>query len=110
MKALGKVLNVIGQILAVLLVIALLLNYLNGLYSFMPEIGGKILGWVSQFGEVLLVCVIALSAALRTNLIFVILVGLFIAALIGFTFYYGVITGFLPQAEEGVSAVVKLIA
>lgn len=29
MKALGKVLNVIGQILAVLLVIALLLNYLN---------------------------------------------------------------------------------
>ncbi len=110
MKALGKVLNVIGQILAVLLVIALLLNYLNGLYSFMPEIGGKILGWVSQFGAVLLVCVIALSAALRTNLILVILVGLFIAALIGFTFYYGVITGFLPQAEEGVSAVAKLIA
>ncbi len=108
MKGLGKFLSAIGQILAVILVIALLLNYINGLYSFMPEIGTKILGWISQFGAVLLVCVIALAAALKTNLIFTIIVALFVAALIGFTFYYGVITGFLPKAAE--SAIASVIA
>lgn len=104
MKTLGKILSAIGQILAVILVLALLLNYLNGLYHFMPEIGSKILGWIAQFGAVLLVCIIAMAAALKTNMIFTIIVALFVATLIGFTFYYGVLTGFLPQANEGAIA------
>lgn len=101
MKKLGKFLCVIGEIAAVILIIALLLNYINGLYPFMPEIGSKILGWISQFGAVLLVCLIALGGTLQTkSLILTILVALFIAALIGFTFYYGVVTGFLPKGKE----------
>lgn len=99
MKKLGKFLCVIGEILAVFLVIALLLYYLNGIYHFMPDIGSQILGWISEFGAVLLVCLMALGGIMQTkNLILTILVALFIAALIGFTFYYGVITGFMPNA------------
>lgn len=110
MKTLGKILSAIGQILAVILILALLLNYLNGLYGFMPEIGTKILHWIADFGAVLLVCIIALAAALKTNIIFTIIVALFVAALIGFTFYYGVVTGFLPQATEGALVLKSLIA
>ncbi len=113
MKKLGKFLCVIGEILAVVLILALLLNYLNGIYHFMPEIGSKILGWISQFGAVLLVCLIALGGVMQTrSIILTILVALFIAALIGFTFYYGLITGFLPQANDGSteSAIAMLIA
>lgn len=110
MKKLGKFLCVVGEILAVVLIIALLLNYINGLYPFMPEIGSKILGWISQFGAVLLVCLIALGGAMQTkSLILTIIVALFIAALIGFTFYYGIVTGFLPKGSSSTESALAAI-
>ncbi|MCM1438469.1 MAG: hypothetical protein NC131_04575 [Roseburia sp.] len=111
MKKLGKFLCVIAEIAAVFFVIALLLHYLNGIYNFMPVIGGKILGWISQFGLVILVCLMALGGIMQTkSLILTILVGLFIAALIGFTFYYGILTGFLPKGSgSSESALAALI-
>ena len=112
MKGLGKFLTVIAQILAIILVIALLINTLDGMYNFFGsvQIVKDILNWIAQFGAVLLVCLVALSAAMRTNLIFTIIVALFVAALLGFTFAYGIMSGFLPKASEGVGALARLLA
>ncbi|MCM1546674.1 MAG: hypothetical protein NC033_06555 [Clostridiales bacterium] len=112
MKALGKFLGVIAQILAVVLVIALLLNTLDGMYNFFAnvQIVRDILKWIAQFGAVVLVCLVALSAAMKTNLIFTIIVALFVAALLGFTFAYGIISGFLPKAADAAETAQALAA
>lgn len=101
MKTLGKILGVIAQILAIILVVALLLNTLDGMYGWFKDIQivRDILSWIAQFGAVVLVCLVALSAAMKTNLIFTIIVAIFVAALLGFTFAYGILAGFMPQAN-----------
>lgn len=113
MKKLGKLFGVIAQILAVILVIALLVNTLDGMYGWFAKVtvARQVFNWIAQYGAVVLVCLVALSAAMKTNLIVTILVALFVAALLGFTFAYGVISGFLPKASsEAQSALAALIA
>lgn len=115
MKGLGKVLGVIAQILAVVLVVALLLNTLDGMYGWFTnvQIVRDIFTWIAQFGAVVLVCLVALSAAMKTNLIITITVALFVAALLGFTFAYGFMSGFLPKTTdsgEAVTAILSMVA
>lgn len=113
MKKLGKLFGVIAQILAVILVIALLLNTLDEMYGWFANVAvaRQIFNWVARFGAVVLVCLVALSAAMKTNLIVTILVALFVAALLGFTFAHGIITQFLPKASsDAQSALAALIA
>lgn len=110
MKALGKFLGVIGQIIAVIMVIALLLNYINGIYGFMPELGDKILHYIVQYGATLLVAVIALSAALKTNMIFTIIVILLILAVIGFMFAQDILMPYLPAGKASTEDAAAVIA
>ena len=105
MKGLAKVLTVIAEILAVILVIAFLLYHLDRRWDFIPDvnIGGKtidLLATITNYGGTLFACLVALIAALKTNLIFVIIVGLVIAAVICFMFVSGPIDALLPPATN----------
>lgn len=105
-KALSKVFSVIGQIVAVVLVVALLLDYINELYIFLPEMGSKIIHYVVQYGATLLVAIIAMSAVLKTNMIFTVIMILLILAVVGFMFAKDIIVGYLPPAKSSTESAV----
>ncbi len=105
-KALSKVFSVIGQIIAVVLVVVLLLDYINDLYSFLPEIGSKIVDQIVKYGSTLLVAIIAMSAVLKTNMIFTIIMILLILAVVGFMFAHDIIVGLFPPAKSSTESAV----
>lgn len=115
MKKIGKFLTVIGQIAAVLLVFALLIQYIDNLYHFIPVfrvVDGKnttILDFIVKYGITLVVGILALGAGLKSNLIITIIIALVIAAVIGFMFYGDAVKSYLPDAKAPETAIAALI-
>lgn len=99
MKGLGKFLGGVAQFLAIVMVVLLLLDYINGLYGFLPESIDKIWHYIMQYGTTLLVGLLALSAALKRSLILSIIVILLILAVLGFMFAKDIVVGYLPPAK-----------
>lgn len=113
MKKIGKFLTVVGQIAAVLLVFALLIQYIDNLYHFIPPVvkgaNTTILDFIVKYGVTLVVGLLALGAGLKTNLIITIIIALVIAAVIGFMFYGDAVKSYLPDAKEPETAIAALI-
>ena len=107
MKTLGKFLCVIGEIAAVFLVIALLVQYIDNIYHFVPVfrvVDGKnttILDFIVKYGLTLVIGVIALGTSMKAHPIIMILVALVIAAVVGFMFYGDIALSLLPNAGDG---------
>ena len=112
MKTLGKVLNVIGQILAVLLVIALLIYYINVNYHIFASVpvAETVLNYVKEFGVFVLAGVIALSAILKTHFILAIILLLVLIAVAVFMFLPGALESFLPKTQEAAQALQNVLA
>lgn len=87
MKTLGKIFGFIAQVLAIILVIVFLVYHINGVANFIPEQAIALFEQYKEIAAVLLISLIALAAALKTNLIITIIVALVVAALIGFMFF-----------------------
>lgn len=119
MKKLGKFLCAIGQIAAILLVIALLVQYIDNIYHFIPVfriVDGKnttILDFIVKYGITLVIGIIALGASMKAHPILMIIVALVIAAVVGFMFYGDIALSLLPNAngsEEDAAALVAMFA
>ncbi len=114
MKKLGKFLCAIGQIAAILLVIALLVQYIDNIYHFIPTLNDNttatILDLIVKYGITLVVGIIALGASMKAHPILMIIVALVIAAVVGFMFYGDAINVFLPKAGGGDDAAAMLVA
>lgn len=98
MKKLGKFLCAIGQIAAILLVIALLVQYINNIYHFIPVLvdghDATILDLIVKYGITLVIGIIALGASMKAHPILMIIVALVIAAVVGFMFYGDAVMGY----------------
>ena len=117
MKKLGSFLCHIGEIAAVFLVIALLVQYIDDVYPFIPVfriVDGKettILDFIVKYGITLVIGVIALGASMKTHPIIMIIVALLIAAVVGFMFYGDAVKSFLPAtSKDAANAIVALFA
>ncbi len=119
MKKLGKFLCVIGEIAAVLLVIALLVQYIDNIYHFIPVfriVDGKdttILDFIVKYGLTLVIGILALGASMRAHPILMIFIALVIAAVVGFMFYGDFTMSLLPNAggaEEDAAIFLSMIA
>lgn len=116
MKKLGKLLCTIGEIAAVLLVIALLVQYIDNIYHFIPVfriIDGKnttILDLIIKYGLTLVIGLMALGTSMRVSLILLIIVGLVIAAVVVFMFYGDIAKSYLPKPNDAEDAAAMLAA
>ena len=112
MKTLGKILNVIGQILSVLLVIALLLYYINLNCHFLASvpIAETVLTYIKEFGVFVLAGVVALGAILKTHFIFAIILTLVLIAVAVFMFLPGTLESFLPKSNDAYQALQHIFA
>lgn len=118
MKKLGKFLCFIGAVLSVFLVIALLLQYIDNIYHFIPvykivdEKNTTILDLIVKYGSTLVIGILALGASMRFHPILMILIILVIAAVVGFMFYGDIALSYFPQSgnSDGAAIIKALIA
>lgn len=98
-QTLSKFLDVIGKILAVLLVFAFLLYYINLNYQFLPDIVETILNFATHWGALLVAGVTAVEAVIKRNFIITIVFLVVIAAVVVFMFFPGTIESWLPKGN-----------
>ena len=117
MKKLGKFLCAIGAICAVLLVIALLVQYIDNIYHFIPvykivdEKNTTILDFIVKYGTTLVIGILALGASMRAHPILMIFIALVIAAVVGFMFYGDIaLSYFPPNGAEDAAVFAGLLA
>lgn len=117
MKKLGSFLCRIGEIAAVFLVIALLVQYIDNIYHFIPVfrvVDGKnttVLDFIVKYGLTLVIGIIALGASMKAHPIILIIVALVIAAVVGFMFYGDAVQSVLPNAsKDAANAIVAMFA
>lgn len=114
MKKLGKFLCAIGEIAAVFLVIALLVQYIDNTYHFIPALveghDATVLDLIVKYGLTLVIGLLALGASMRCHPILLIIVALVIAAVVGFMFYGDAVTGYFNGTGNSDSAPTALLA
>ncbi len=89
-KSFEKVWDILGEILAVLLVIVYALLIINANFSFIPEGTIKnILEIARTYGSLLLVAIVGLEAMSKRNIIFQIIFIALLALIVVFIFFPG---------------------
>lgn len=89
-KGMSKVWDIIGEILAVVLVLVYAVLIINANFSFIPE--GTIMNILEilrTYGSLLLVAVVGLEAISKRNVIFQIIFILLLALIVVFMFFPG---------------------
>ncbi len=89
-KGMSKVWDIIGEILAVVLVLVYAVLIINANFSFIPE--GTIMNILEilrTYGSLLLVAVVGLEAISKRNVIFQIIFVLLLALIVVFMFFPG---------------------
>ena len=69
-KGLEKVFDIIGEILAVIMVIVFALLIINANFSFLPDTVLKVFSYVQNYGSLVLMAVVGLEAMSKRNFIF----------------------------------------
>ena len=96
-ETLSKILDIVSKVVAVLLVFAFLLYYINLNYHFMPELGETILNFIFHWGALILTGIVAVEAVIKRNIVITIIFLVLIAAVVVFMFFPGTIESFLPK-------------
>ncbi len=96
-SVLSKILQIIAEIMAVVLVLVFLLHYIDANYAFLPDLGVQIVNGIMQWGALLLVAVVGVQAMIRRNIVFLIIFLVALAAVIVFMFFPGTIESWLPD-------------
>lgn len=96
LKGTEKIWDVLGEILAIILVIVYALLIINASFSFIPE-GTflNILEIIRTYGSLLLVGVVGMEAMSKRNFIFRIIFLLLIAVIVVFLFFPGTYENFI---------------
>lgn len=100
---LSKILDVVGKILAIALVVAILLHFLNLQFNFLPTTVASVLSVIFVYGAFLLVAVVAVECTIKHSFILTIIMLVLIAAIVIFMFFPNVrdaIINFLPVAKK----------
>ena len=96
---LSKLFGFIAKIVAIVLVFAFLLYFINQNFPFMGELGTKILAGVYTYGTFVLAGLVALSAIFKLHPIFIIIMILLLVAVAVFMF--------LPGARDAIFNTIK---
>ncbi len=96
LKGTEKIWDILGEILAIILVIVYALLIINASFSFIPE-GTflNILEIIRTYGSLLLVGVVGMEAMSKRNFIFRIIFLLLIAVIVVFLFFPGTYENFI---------------
>lgn len=88
-RGLEKVFDIIGEILAVILVVVFALLIINANFSFLPESVLKVFSYIQNYGALVLIAVVGLEAMSKRNFIFQIIFLALLALIIIFLFFPG---------------------
>lgn len=89
MKALEKVFDILGEIIAVVLVITFALLIIDANFEFLPDVLYNILTIIRNYGALVLIAVVGLEAISKRNIIFRIIFYLLLALIVVFLFFPG---------------------
>lgn len=89
MKALEKVFDILGEIIAVVLVITFALLIIDANFKFLPDVLYNILNIIRNYGALVLIAVVGLEAISKRNIIFKILFLAMLALIVIFLFFPG---------------------
>ena len=100
LKGTEKIWDILGEILAIILVIVYALLIINASFSFIPE-GTflNILEIIRTYGSLLLVGVVGMEAMSKRNFIFRIIFLLLIAVIVVFLFFPGTYENFITLVK-----------
>lgn len=88
-KGLEKVFDIIGEILAVVLVVVFALLIINANYSFLPDAVLNVFEVIRTYGSLILIAVVGLEAMSKRNFIFQIIFLALLALIVVFLFFRG---------------------
>lgn len=87
MKKLEKVFDIIGEILAVLLVIVYVLWILNTNFNFLPDPVMTVVSFIKEWGALILIAIVGMEAMCKRAAIFRIIFYLLVAVIVVFMFF-----------------------
>lgn len=88
-KGLEKVFDIIGEILAVVLVVVFALLIINANYSFLPDAVLNVFEVIRTYGSLILIAVVGLEAMAKRNFIFQIIFLALLALIVVFLCFRG---------------------
>ena len=88
-KGLEKVFDIIGEILAVVLVVVFSLLIINANYSFLPDAVLNVFEVIRTYGSLILIAVVGLEAMSKRNFIFQIIFLALLALIVVFLCFRG---------------------
>lgn len=88
-KGLEKVFDIIGEILAVVLVVVFALLIINANYSFLPDAVLNVFEVIRTYGSLVLIAVVGLEAMAKRNFIFQIIFLALLALIVVFLCFRG---------------------
>lgn len=88
-KGLEKVFDIIGEILAVVLVVVFALLIINANYSFLPDAVLNVFEVIRTYGSLVLIAVVGLEAMSKRNFIFQIIFLALLALIVVFLCFRG---------------------
>ena len=88
-KGLEKVFDIIGEILAVVLVVVFALLIINANFSFLPDAVLNVFEVIRTYGSLVLIAVVGLEAMSKRNFIFQIIFLALLALIVVFLFFPG---------------------
>ena len=88
-KGWEKVFDIIGEILAVVLVVVFALLIINANYSFLPDAVLNVFEVIRTYGSLVLIAVVGLEAMAKRNFIFQIIFLALLALIVVFLFFRG---------------------
>ena len=86
-KGLEKVFDIIGEILAVIMVIVFALLIINANFDFLPDMVLKVFSYVQNYGALILMAVVGLEAMSKRNFVFQIIFLALLALIVVFMFF-----------------------
>lgn len=88
-KKMEKVFDILGEILAVLLVVVFALLIVNATFEFLPDGVLNVFEVIRNYGSLVLIAVVGLEAMSKRNLIFQIIFLALLALIVVFLFFPG---------------------
>ena len=88
-KGLEKVFDIIGEILAVVLVIVFALLIINANFSFLPDAVLNVFEVIRTYGSLVLIAVVGLEAMSKRNFVFQLIFLALLALIVVFLFFPG---------------------
>ena len=88
-KGLEKVFDIIGEILAVVMVVVFALLIINANFNFLPDAVLNVFEVIRTYGSLVLIAVVGLEAMAKRNFIFQIIFLALLALIVVFLFFRG---------------------